>query len=189
MNFSPMTTDLLIDQTLSWLYADCDNEMTCIRFCTKARSQPCFHALDLASCIKVSKQWFLIGARHLWERYAGFEQLMSLISDSSDHSDDIYYHDVRTLHQHYRWTSTHSRPNSHSYSTRNRLLDGSSIPDSSRISSFVSFIIIECSVTCFLSSNLQCTLRTNHCYHDLNRLRSENGGLRHHALTWSYCIF
>jgi hypothetical protein len=76
MNSSPMKTDLLIDQTLSWLHAGCVNETTWIRFCTDEESLPCNHALDLANCMKVSKQWFHIGARLLWGRYSGFEQLM-----------------------------------------------------------------------------------------------------------------
>jgi hypothetical protein len=96
MSFSPMKTDLVIDQTLSWIYADCDNELFSVRFCTGAESLPCCHALDLAKCMKVSKQWFLIGARHLWGRYAGFEQLMSLISNPSDPDGERH---VRPLHR------------------------------------------------------------------------------------------
>ena len=72
---------ILINRILNCLYSDCNGE----KFrgpgvALPNQRQLCPHKRDLLSCLKLSRQWFYFTARHLWSRYAGFRDLLSLVS-------------------------------------------------------------------------------------------------------------
>lgn len=82
---SPLTTlsrskfpDELVDIILESVLEDCESISDSPNgFCTTSRA-PCLHAQTMCNCLKVSRKWFRIGARRLWNRYAILKQLLEL---------------------------------------------------------------------------------------------------------------
>jgi hypothetical protein len=71
-----LSKNKIIDQALSWIIAEC-RESGFRRFCHFGTS-PCIHAQTASSCLRVSKNLFAIGARHLWSNYAIFGNLLEV---------------------------------------------------------------------------------------------------------------
>jgi hypothetical protein len=88
----PLTTqmnrlnDLLLDLTIASLYEDCN--------CKKRVA--CEHSHSLFSCLLVSKDWFNLAVKHLWEIYAGVEDLFELLCPffhySTQNVSKMYFH-------------------------------------------------------------------------------------------------
>ena len=53
----------------------------------------CRHKGTLFNCLTVSRQWFSIAAKHLWNRYASFDQIIyDLIEPLSTQPDQVSQH-------------------------------------------------------------------------------------------------
>jgi hypothetical protein len=71
------TTEDIIDQILSWICAGCSREACCLPY---AR---CDHLQNLAKLLPISKLWFEIVVKILWEKYVTWDALQGLVCGSS----------------------------------------------------------------------------------------------------------
>ena len=68
------TTDHLVDQIIQWTYVDCPTYAK-----EHADHKDCPHKSQLAAILPVSRLWFDVAAKHLWNTFATWHDFRKLV--------------------------------------------------------------------------------------------------------------